>query len=744
MFKKLDFGQFTATVKTLLGLPAFQKDAEGHETLTAEQVATLKQFGFDERWIAGFKAHLESPEDEKPSADASKKQMAVMAATMGSLTSQLAEKSEELAQLQQEALERETELTALRKTNAEVEALKKKINILSALPEQDPAQGAGATVPSDGWNIDDDKQLGGMKGEMFSLDRAYNKRARAALYAAQGKEYIVASADPVDFEMLKEDLGAFYRRPWQERVQSFLVKLPSITAIFPTESGHQDLDTLVNIFLGEFSQADSSDKSDFDKVTKGEFKMQDETLRMYGVMFVYIFPSLKAIEKSWIGYLNREGSNPVKLSFIEFLLVKVAEKLHNEREMRFINGVRKNPKPNEPGRAMEAADGLYEYIRKRVDGHIDFTPDGGTTGKTIYQIKPFELGEITPGNIGRVVEKGTSMIPSHIRDTGNLVLYMPSHLVAWYRKYLELHYGANKDYEGVYSKSEKTAMYVHEYPGVKIQPVPNADNHHRLFWTLNGNIQTFCHIEGEMLKFNMEQVDWRLKVWSNWKESIQAIAVGRKFLSKADVTGTDQMIWCNEYDRPSGFFLEEKHGENPSVALHSSVVIPEGDEVFQITDILGAEPGQQVSIKNGGTNENGVKILKGDKFSLIKSDWTPNRNDVITLMKVADDKFIEISRESGVSADALAIPADTTEIDLAGGTEFVVGKNTQATAVTALKNAEPGVVYTIYGNGDNDANATTIAKSGKFLLSKDITLCAGAFLKVVVDADGNIHEVSRG
>ena len=164
----------------------------------------------------------------------------------------------------------------------------------------------------------------------------------------------------------------------------------------------------------------------------------------------------------------------------------------------------------------------------------------------------------------------------------------------------------------------------------------------------------------------------------------------------------------------------------------------------QITDILGAEPGQQVSIKNGGTNENGVKILKSDKFSLIKSDWTPNRNDVITLMKVADDKFIEISRESGVTADALAIPADTTEIDLAGGTEFVVGKNTQATAVTALKNAEPGVVYTIYGNGDNDANATTIAKGGKFLLSKDITLCAGVFLKVVVDADGNIHEVSRG
>ncbi len=95
---------------------------------------------------------------------------------------------------------------------------------------------------------------------------------------------------------------------------------------------------------------------------------------MYDVMFAYRFKNLKAIEKSWIGHLNKEGSNAVKLSFIEYLLAETAKKLHNEREQRRINGVRKDPNPNVPGRAMEAADGLYEYLRKKVEGHTDFTP----------------------------------------------------------------------------------------------------------------------------------------------------------------------------------------------------------------------------------------------------------------------------------------------------------------------------------------------------------------------------------
>ena len=126
------------------------------------------------------------------------------------------------------------------------------------------------------------------------------------------------------------------------------MELPSIESIFPLESGYQDLATLVNIWLGEFSQA-GNEESDFDKVTKGSYEFDDETLRMFNVMFAHRFNNLKALEKTWIGTLNKEGSNPIKWSFIEYILAETAKKLHTEREQRRINGIRKDPNLTEPG-----------------------------------------------------------------------------------------------------------------------------------------------------------------------------------------------------------------------------------------------------------------------------------------------------------------------------------------------------------------------------------------------------------
>lgn len=455
---------------------------------------------------------------------------------------------------------------------------------------------------------------------------------------------------------------------------------------------------------------------------------------MYDVMFAHKFKSLKTLEKSWIGYLNREGSNPVKLSFIEYLLAETAKALHNERELRYVNGVRKDPEVDKPGRAMEAADGIYEYLRKRVEGHVDFTPNGGTSGKTVYQIKPFELPRITPGNIGEVFYLGTGMIPSVFRDTGKIVLYIPSFMLPWYHKYNETHYGQNKDYQAGIN-------YVKEYPSVKIEVIPNADNHHRIFWTIDGNIQTFCHINGEMLRFTLEQQDWALKVWSNWKESIQATAVGYKYTNRADMDGSRQLIWCNDYDRPDTYFVEADKDANPSVLLHSSVVTVANSKVFTITDIADAKVGQVVAIKCGADGDNGVTIKKADKFALISEDWTPKKGGVIKLMKRADGKFIEISR-STAAADSYQIPNDEATPSVQGATVFITGENTKATAITDLIDAVPGVLYTIHGNGA--ANASTIANAGNFVLTAAITLKAGTFIQLVKSGDGKFYEVARG
>ena len=731
----MNFANFIPAILGILGLTAFNK-VEGKEDLTEEECAKLKEYGFSDRFLADFKAYLQNPQPSAQETATDDSRAAVVAAALGQVTSRHQEVTAELAALKETAAkDKAAHAAAIQSKEAEISALNEKIRTLSALPETDPGKGAGSSAsPASTFNIDDDQQLGGLPGEFFALNRPYNLRAKAALLANEGKMLAVAVPNSVDYKTLQEDLGAFYRTRWSDRLQSFLVELPTITKIFKTESGHQDLETLVNLWLGEFSQADNSANSEFDKVTKGSYEFGTETLRMYGVMFAHKFKSLKDLEKSWIGYLNREGSNPVKLSFIEYLLVETAKKLHNEREQRYVNGVRKDPDPDVPGRAMEAADGVYEFLRKRVEGHIDFTPNGGTTGKTVYQIKPFNLPKITAANIGEVFYQGTSMIPSVFRDTGKICLYIPSWMLPLYHKYNEAHYGQNVDYKA-------GITYVKEFPAVKIITIPNADNHHRIFWTIEDNIKTYDHIAGEMYRFTLEQQDWTVKVWSNWKESIQAECVGYKYTNPLEMDGSRQLIWCNDYDRPDTYFIDSDRDANPSVLLHSSVVTAPNSETFEITDIENAKVGQLISLKCGADGDNGVTIKKTGKFSLISEVWNPKKGDIINLIMRADGKFIEVSRSAAV-AESLQFAADETTPSLKGGSVFVTGENTKATEITNLTDADPGTVYTIHGNGE--ANASTITDGGNFVLTKNITLKGGAFIKLTKGNDNKFYEVARG
>lgn len=727
----MNFSTFIPAILGILNRSSFNKE-DGKEKLSPDDCGRLKEFGFTDRFISDFNAYLSDPTPTQPGRE--NQQLAAVSAVLGQTTEQLQAKTSELETLKQSvASNRAANQAAIAEREREIAALNDKIKVLSALPDVDPGQAAGGTAAA-AFNINDDKQLGGLPGVYFALDRPYNMRAKAAMLANEGKMMAVAVPSSVDYKGLQEDLGAFYRTRWSDRLQSFLLELPTITRLFPTEAGHQDLETLANLWLGEFSQADSSDKSEFDKVTKGNYELGHETLRMYGVMFVHKFQSLKALEKSWIGYLNREGSNPVKLSFIEYLLVETAKKLHNERELRYVNGVRKDPDPDQPGSAMEAADGIYEYLRKRIDGHTDFTPDGGTTGRTVYQIKPFDLPRITPANIGEVFYLGTGMIPSAFRDTGKIVLYVPSFMLPWYHKYNEAHYGQNTDYKAGLN-------YVKEFPSVRIATIPNADNHHRIFWTFEDNIKTFCQNAGEMLHFQLEQQDWTIKAWSNWKESIQAVAVGYKYTNRADMDGSRQLIWCNDYDRPESYFIEGGKNRNPDARLHTSIVTAANSSVFEITDIANAEVGKAIALKCGADGDNGVTIRKTGKFDMLPAAWTPAKGDVIRLMKRADGKFIEISRATS-AAGAYQFDDDATSPSVQGATVFVTSANTKATAINDLADAVPGIVYTIHGAGGS--NASTIASGDKFVLSEAMKLTAGTFIKLVLAADGKFYEVARG
>lgn len=725
---RFNFKSFAATILAILGLSEWALNEQGVKIVTDEEREKLKSMGFSDQFLTGFTNALakDFEEEAEPQTEPEGVQLATLRGLLSQTATQLAQAQQDLAALQAANV---TDKATIAQKSKEITTLQEKVKTLSEAAENDPGKGAQhAPAQVQAFNLDDTEQLAGIAGEMYSMESAYNQRARAALLARRGIMLTAPAASSTDYSRLKTDLGAFYRIPWQERLQSLLFNLPTIESIFPLESGYQDLATLVNVWLGEFSQADNT-ASSFDNVVKGGYEFDNETLRMFSVMFAHKFTNLKELERTWIGSLNMEGSQPIKWSFIEYLLSETAKKLHNEREQRRVNGVRKDPDLNQPGKAMEAADGLYEFIRKKVDGFVDVN-----NGSTVYQIKPFVLGTLSVANIGEKIYQATSQIPAEIRDSGQLRLYMPSHMIVWYHKYNEAHYGTNQDYKA-------DIMYVKEYPSVLIKAVPNADNHHRLIWTLEGNIKTFEHMAGEMTRFSIEQQDWTLKVWANWKESIWARAVGFKYTDPTKMDGSRQLIWCNEYDRPDSYFVTAEPDTNPDAKLHTSIVTVANTSTFSITDITNAPVGKVITLKCGSVDA-GVAIAASGKFSLLGSAWSPAVGDWIQLMKRSDGKFIEVARNSAATTDAYQFTADDTTPSVKDATVFVTGENTDATAITALDDAVVGVVYTIHGSGST--YASTIANSGNFVLTAAMTLSEGHFIKLVLADDGKFYEVARG
>lgn len=720
-----NYKMFLPVFAAILAVEAFSKNKDGVVSLTDEQIHTLIDKGFKPEFVNGFNEALANdfteegteepvaviPEVEDESTTDNVEAMTTLALEVQSLI-------EERDALNTSGADSKKQIDSL---NAKISDLNAKINLLTEAPEPDQGEGAQHdSNPMNVINLHDDKQLGGLAGVMFSLaNRPYNQRARAALLQKEGYSVTVptAATAEIDYERLKDDLGDYYRTQRRKELQSFLVDLPSVENVFPLESGYQDREVITNLFLGEFSQADSSNESNFEDVVKGKYEIQPEEIRMYDVMLAYEFKALKKLEKQWIGYLNKEGSSSIKLSFIEYLLRETARKLHNEREQRRMKGIRKDPNANVPGQALEAADGFYHYITKKINGN---------------QIKPFVLGDVNATNIGQKIFEGTRQIPQELIDSGMMRLYMPSSMIVEYHKYNELHYGTNQDYAA-------NSMFVKEYPDVKIIELKNTGTHRRLVWTLEGNIKTFEDKPGEMYDFRLNVKEFGVTVVSQWKEGLAAVLVGKKWKRKQDMDYNHQFIFASENDFAADTFVSmNKDDKTPSALFHKSLVSVANTSLLAITDIKDLEVGESVTLKSG-SDEYGIQIAKSGKFANISAAWNPTKGDTITLMKVAGDKFVEVERTS-VAPVAIAFTADATTPSLAGGTIFITDENSKATAITNFTDAVLGQVYTIHGAGST--NASTIANTGNFKLTAVITLSAGVWIKLVATSAG-FSEVER-
>jgi hypothetical protein len=404
----------------------------------------------------------------------------------------------------------------------------------------------------------------------------------------------------------------------QDALIAYLKSLPSVSSIFPVQYGVQNKMEMTNAFFGEFSQSWQSGK-----VYKGTFNMEPELAKVNKAMFKHSFTNLKQIEVEYIGYLNREGSDPMKWTLVEWLMMQTLIVLHNEQELRRVRGYRIEPIVGTAGHHMFASDGVVRRLRSYVED---------------FKLQPFtDLNMYTSSTILTYVETFLEYVNQIVPSMRGMYLYMNEKHVAWYKAAYRTKYGTDFDFSG------KT-FQIMDYTIDGIVPVPNMGNLCLMWITMPNNIELYEDQVGEMEKLYFQRDLEELIVASWWSEGTGAFRTGRKYASAALLAAS-----ARKYQY---IFVTD-----PFTALADGATTADGSKndkfktvsntgATDLTDITNAEEGVVYRIEIGHLT-NATKIDKASKFSEITANFVPTAiGDFLEVYyNATTSKFIEVRRQ---------------------------------------------------------------------------------------------------
>lgn len=459
-----------------------------------------------------------------------------------------------------------------------------------------------------GWERDDEaaflaavndygKSLGARYGELQASSQLGNLKT-------------LSSFDFSGFEDMAK-MGDQYMVRRQDALISYLRSLPSVTGIFPVRYGVQDKMIMINSFFDSFSQAGQSGE-----VFKGGETHQPMIAGVKDVMMKRMFENMKDLEKQYIGYLNREGSDPIKWTFVEWILAQTMVALLNEQNERRIVGTYVPPVKGEAGHEMFASDGVIRQLL------FNYTREGF--------LKPFsDFPTYTPATIlvyiEEFIEKINQILPASL---SGFTLYVNAKHLPWYAKAYRKEFGTDLDFTG----AKATVM---NYDIAAIQGVPNMGNSCFMFLSPAGNVELYEDKAGEMHKTYLERRLENLISASWWKEGVGAYRTGKK-----DGEIKDQFIFMND---PYTALSPDATTADGSVNTYFKSGVNTADKT--LTDIVNASQGKVYTIVCGDITHV-TKIVASGKFADVEA-WTPKAvGDYIEVyLNPAGDKFIELGRK---------------------------------------------------------------------------------------------------
>jgi hypothetical protein len=435
---------------------------------------------------------------------------------------------------------------------------------------------------------------------------------------------IKADAIGMDYSQLTNaGLGEQFMIRRIDAVISRIMEVPDVTHIFPRRSGIQDRELITNAIFGEFSAAYQEGE-----VFKGKFKLQPEMGKVEDSMMKTKVGSFKWIERTYLGYLNTNGSDPFKPTMIEWLFVNIGTRLRYEQNERNVLGYYIKPTAGTPGSYLNAGPGVVHTLLQYAE-----------TNKLL----PFseeELADYNATNMVEVVEAFFSRVNEVVPSLGVFQLLLNEKHRPWFTASYRKKYGKDLDFSG-------NTISVPDF-SCPILFVPNLGTLKLMILQVPGNIQLLENIPGEMYAIYFERRLEELLAMSVWKEGVSASHVGIAFNSLAELKANNyklQQIFMN---------YPAIHLENGATGfdLAKSLIFVTGANAAATTldaaAILNPTAGLVFKVECGdATATKATKITNGGNFNLT-ANWTPAVVGAwIKLVYNAEtEKFDEVARSA--------------------------------------------------------------------------------------------------
>ena len=406
----------------------------------------------------------------------------------------------------------------------------------------------------------------------------------------------------------------------QDAIIARVLEKRDLTQFFPVQYGIQDRGLIFNAFFDEVSQAYQSGEP-----FKGGMKIENQMGYVADSMIKIEWGPMKELERKYIGYLNKEGSDPIKWTMIEYQLLNTLLNAQAEQSKRRMRGIYVKPEKGVAGSYLNAGTGLL-YTLLRYVHQYDIKPHADAAYRSY-----------TPATMLSAVQEFVADVTASVTEDMELdkhCLYLNRNHQSWWIKNVRSTYGKDTDFAGPMG-----ALNVVPDTTVQIIWLPYLGQLPFMMMHEPGNILFLEYVPGEMLAVKMQEQMEQVRAWSTWKEGCSATFTGRRFDTREKMEENAyewQQIFINLFAATIVDKIDGKAG-----FWHVT-----GDSTTQdtYTEIANAKAGVAYCIE-AGVATHLPKVAKSGKFGKISAAFTATAvGDYLMVILDKDGNFRELER----------------------------------------------------------------------------------------------------